>query len=188
MLTLKVLDLLLLCESAPWTGWLEKRQQGPAWCSYQNHICWFTQALAAMDSNSFTSSTLPVVFQFHMHLTLIFLTTSTHPPPKKKISLPLMFIRFHCFTGPFPPPTTSLTAERLASKPKTEACWDLQLHTQDGSGNNDRPEAMSMSTSDALAERCVEIGMCWGGRDGWDFFARKKGKIFFFREKKHKLY
>lgn len=59
----------------------------------------------------------------------------------------------------------------------------MQLHTQDGSGYNDRPEAMSMSTSDALAERCVEIDVFFGTVDG--IFRPEKRGDFFFEKKKH---
>lgn len=62
----------------------ESRQRPLHGAVYQNHICWFTQALAAIDSNSFTSSTLQVVPSISYTFDTHFLDNFNPPTPQKK--------------------------------------------------------------------------------------------------------
>lgn len=125
-----------------------------------------------------STSSLSISYAFDTH----FLDNFNPPTPKKKISLPLMFIRFHCFTVHFPLPTTSLTAERLASKKNRGMLGFAAPHPRWIRLQWPSRSHVHVNIRRLGGKMCGNRCVFWDC--GWDFSPGKKGR-FLFRKKKN---
>ena len=121
-----------------------------------------------------STSSLEISYTFDTH----FLDNFNPPTPQERYAFLWFSLGFTVLPVHFPPPTTSLTAKRLASK---------QLRHAGICSSTPKMDPVTMTVPKPCSCQHPTPWRCVDGWDGWDFLPGKKGDIFF-REKKTWLY